>query len=88
MVQANFAEKLQIRNHLGNLAAPRCQNKVFKGVRAMQSAKIFPVSDFKMPKGPGDLNRFADNLVARLRDVQRALAECQPEYEPEKRTGS
>jgi len=54
----------------------------------MQSAKLFPTSDFKMPKGPGDMNRLADNLVARLRDGQRALAECQPEYEPEKRTGS
>jgi len=62
--------------------------KLSKEPPTMQRAKYFPVSDFKIPKGPGGLNRLTDNLVARLRDVQTALAECQPAYESEKRTGS
>jgi hypothetical protein len=54
----------------------------------MQKAKTFPTGEIKMPKPPGDLNRLTDHLVARLRDVQTTLADHQPEYEPEKQTGS
>ncbi len=54
----------------------------------MQKAKSFPAGETKMLKMPDDLNRFTDQLVARLRDVQTTLADLQPEHEPEKQTGS
>ncbi len=54
----------------------------------MKKTKSFLAGNIKMPETPADLDRFTDHLVARLRDVQAILADHQPEYEPEKRTGS
>ena len=54
----------------------------------MNKARSVPLSEIKMPEAADDLDRLADHLVARLRDVRIILADNQPEHEPAERTGS